>query len=67
MPKHDKKLFKRVTYDFQSCICPPDEVDALVKDLVSTTHDVFTGQKIEVSDVYLSQSQYDKMPDFRGW
>lgn len=55
----DKKRFARMTVDRVSCICEPNEVK-----------DMFTGDDMDgctLTDVWMTQAEYDALPEFEGW
>lgn len=58
-PRNQPKRFVRLTVDGVSCICEPGEVK-----------DMFDGGDIAgctQQDVWMTQAQYDALPEFEGW
>lgn len=54
--KRDKIRFLKVTFDGTSCICEPREAADMMDDPEYT-----------VSEVWMTQAQYDALPEFQGW
>lgn len=55
----DKKRFVRMTVDGASCICRADE-----------TRDILTGLPIDgatYADVWMTEDEYEALPEFTGW
>lgn len=55
--RRQKKRFLKLTVDGTSCICEPDEAADMMDDPTQYT----------VSEVWMTQKQYDKLPEFEGW
>jgi len=54
--KRDKRRYVRIVIDGTRCTMPPSEaLESLVED-VST-----------VEDVWLTQAEYEALPEFAGW
>lgn len=52
-----RKRYVRITYDGIGCISEPEDVDAMT--------DGEAGYVLE--DVYLSEQEYEALPEFSGW
>jgi hypothetical protein len=56
--EHQKIKFVRLTYDGISCLMTPDDALDLEKD---------GDTKYEKSDVFITQDQFDNLPEFAGY
>lgn len=57
--KRDKRRYIRMTMDGASCISEPDEVK-----------DILTGDDMAgctLTEVWMTQQQYEDLPEFSGW
>lgn len=57
--RRDKHRYKRVSYDGASYICKPDEVEDLIDSDGATTY--------EISDVWMTDDEYEQLPEFEGF
>lgn len=55
----DKKRFVKLTMDGASCIVHPNELDSMLAGEELET--------IEQSDVWMTEAQWEALPEFEGW
>lgn len=55
--QRDKLRFLKLTVDGTSCICTPSEAGDMMD-----SPDEYT-----VTEVWMTQAQYDALPEFQGW
>lgn len=58
-PRNQPQHYVRVTYDGTICVCEPWEVDSMVYG------DDRSGYTFE--DVWMTQAQFEQLPEFSGW
>ena len=60
--KCDKHRYKRVSYDGSSFICLPEELAGMLE-----AHSEDGDVKYEVSDVWMTDEEYERLPEFEGF
>lgn len=55
----DKKRYIRMTIDGTSCICEPREVAVMIND--------FDGEGATLTEVWMTEAEYEALPEFTGW
>lgn len=56
-PRNQPKRYVRVAYDGASCVCEPRDVGDMIDGCDSAT----------VSEVWMTEAQWEALPEFGGW
>lgn len=57
--KRQKVRFVKITYDKQSCVVRPNEVADMTDGMASKDH--------TLTDVWMSEAEFEALPEFAGW
>lgn len=57
----DKQRYVKITFDGQLCTCEPRDVETMLEGLLECA--LFA----TVTDVWMTQAEYEALPEFMGW